>query len=154
MREAEIALSYDDILSAYTTLSRLMQEYRFDARMLNLAVLKNARALESKGEELQEKKQEILREHADVWNEDEIGEDAPAHAQPGQMKTVRMGGKVMPRFKSGDDADLAQQKLDAALDGEETFSLKTVPAEAMEVPEGETLDVWEPLAWMFEDEEI
>ncbi len=39
-------------------------------------------------------------------------EDDPAHAQPGQMKTVRMGGKVMPRFKSGDDADLVVVLVD------------------------------------------
>lgn len=157
MTETEIELTYDEITEAYTALSEMMQEHRFDNRMLNLAILKNARRLEDKAEALLQEKQEIIREHADRWTEEEIeekfGDQPPAHVEPGEIKIQQIGSQQLPQFESEDKREVAESKLDATFDGSETFTLKTVPEEAMDIPEGETLGLWSGLEWMFAGEE-
>lgn len=146
----EVSLPKSDILTIYSKLEGMMQEHKFDNRMLNMAVLKNARALEDAAEKLRRGRQDIFADHADTWGE---GEDVPAGAEVGQMKIQQLpDGRSVPRFKNEEHAEKASIRIDNLFEGEEAFVLKVVPEEAMDIPDGETLDVWSRLEWMFVDD--
>ena len=142
-------LDRSKVLIAYNRLQALVQEYRFDSRVLNVALLKNKARLEETATELNQKRSEIFQKHAAVWSEDE---DLPDDVERGQMKTVRINGNDVPRWKNQDHADLASEKLNSLFDGTEEVDVVTVPFEAMPIPEGETIEIWEPIEFMFVDE--
>lgn len=141
-------LEKSNILSAYEHLSAIAKQHRFDNRMLNVGVLKNKARLEPIAKTLAEKRATIFDKHAAKWKQ---GDEVPDNAEPGQMKTKKYRGKRVPRWKNEDHAELAAEKINNLFEGTKEVDVHTVPLEAMDIPEGETIDFWDPVEFMFED---
>ncbi|AUO79297.1 hypothetical protein [Salinibacter phage M31CR41-2] len=146
----KVEIDNERIPNLYRRLAQIMQEYVFDTRLLNEAVISNARTLEDEAQYIIRQKQEIIDEHAAKWSEDE---DMPDNVEPGDLKYQMRSGQQIPQFPSEKERDEAQKKLDDLFDGSKVFTITEVPSEAVEYPEGETMQLWYDLDFMvdFED---
>jgi len=143
----KVEISKENIIGTFERLRRIMQDVVFDARMLNLAVIRNARELEETAKDLREQKAEIVEEYAAKWSEDE---DIPDDREAGQIKVQRVGGDVTPRFPSVEARQKAEQEMQDVFDGTKVFDVDVVPADILECPEGITLDTWYQLDFMID----
>lgn len=146
----KVEIENDRIPNLYRRLAQIMQDYVFDTRLLNEAVISNARTLEGAAQSIMQRKQEIIEEHAAKWSEDE---DMPDNAEPGDVKYQQVGDRQMPQFESEETRKEAEDNLDKLFDGSKVFTITEVPSDALEYPEGETMQLWYDLDFMvdFED---
>jgi hypothetical protein len=146
----KVEIENDRIPSLYRRLSAIMQQYVFDTRLLNEAVISNARTLEDEAQRLLQQKQNIIEEYAAKWSEDE---DLPDGAEVGDVKYQKVGDRQVPQFRSEEAREDAEDDLDKLFDGSKVFTITEVPSDALEYPEGETMQLWYDLDFMvdFED---
>lgn len=147
----KVELSKQRIPALYRRLSSIMREHVFDTRLLNEAVISNARTIEDEAQRLLREKSEIVDQYAEKWQEDE---DLPDDAEVGDVKyQTRPNGGRVPRFPSAEKKEQAESEIDDLFEGTKVFTVTRVPSAALEYPEGETMQLWYDLDFMvdFED---
>lgn len=136
-----------DLPGLYRKLKGMMQNVSFEAQMLNIAVLRNAKTIQEDAERLINEKERIFGEYAEHWGE---GEDLPDGAEIGGRKSVDMGGGVTrPKYPNRESRLEAENELNDLFEGTSEYTFEQVPVEAFEVPDGSPIAVWDGLDFMF-----